>query len=253
MNRLKLGVQCYSVKNACLKDLGGTLKKIAEIGYKGVEMFGCFWWDADMLRKAAEEAGLSIIGWHVSYSTINERHLYATIAYAKALGMKYLTVAMLPEEMRRDQAAWRDSAAKLNHAAKILNQYGITLGVHNHIAEFAQLEGGLTGWDILMSETDRSIAGQLDNGNALEGGADALTYLKKYPERAYTWHMKPYSLTDGPATMIGEDSIDWKATFDEIIAQGVSEWNIVEYCCTEKYDELEGIRRCYDAVRQMGY
>lgn len=253
MGHLKLGVQCYSVKDACLKDLRSTLKKIAEIGYEGVELFGYFWWDADTLKKAADEAGLTIIGWHVSYSTINERHLYATIAYAKSLGMKYLTVAMLPEEMCCDEAAWHDSAAKLNRAAKILRDHGITLGVHNHVVEFAPLEGGITGWDILMSQTVRGIAGQIDNGNALEGGADALAYLKKYPGRAYTWHMKPYSLSDGPETMIGEDSIDWKATIDEIARQGVTEWNIVEYRCVEKYGEMEGIQRCYEAIRKMGY
>lgn len=253
MSQCRLGVQLYSVRESCKKDLPAAFKRIKEIGYSGVELYGGFLWSAEEVQKAAGDAGLTVIGSHVPFSAIDASQIYATIAYAKAVGMRYITVAMLHGEMCSDAAAWRDSAEKFNAAARILGRHGITLGYHNHAQEFRKEEGDATGWDIMMSGTDASVMGQIDNGNALEGGADALQYLQKYPGRAFTWHLKPYSLKTGFATMIGEDSIDWKAAFEEILAQGVTQWHIVEYDCPEKYPEMENIRRCYEAVRGMGY
>ena len=104
----------------------------------------------------------------------------------------------------------------------------------------------------MMSEMSQEVNGQLDNGNALSGGGDALANLKKYPCRTYSFHLKPYSLADGFATMIGEDDINWTGTLDEIDAQGVTEWGIVEFSAKDRYPELEGAHRCLEALRKLG-
>lgn len=252
MKRTKLGVQMFSVKNAIEKDMHGTLKRIAQIGYQGIEFFGGFWWSADEVRNAAQEAGLEVIGWHTPYSALEKPHLHATVAYAKQVGLRHVTLPMLPPELCTNATAWHESAHKLNEIAKVFEDAGLVFGYHNHVAECKAVEGQQTGWDIIMSETRSSICGQLDNGNALSGGREALAYLKKYPQRAYTFHLKPYSLTNGFATMIGEDSIPWTETLQELRSQNVTEWEIVEYACSELFDELEGIQRCYQALRALG-
>lgn len=253
MAKLKLGVQLYSVRDYLMQDMPGTLKKMAEIGYEGVEFYGGFFWPADEVKKAADEAGLTITGWHVGFAAIDKPQIYATIEYALKVGMKTICVPSLSKEMTKDADTWRETAKKFNEAAEILAGYGITLGYHNHATEFSSIDGEDCAWDVFMKNTSDKIMGQLDNGNALSGGGDALAMLKKYPGRAVTWHIKPYSMSDGFATMIGEDSIDWKATFDEIIAQNATEWSIVEYECAKKYDEIVGVKLCYDRIREMGY
>ena len=253
MAKLKLGVQLYSVRHYVEKDMPGTLKKMAQIGYEGVEFYGGFFWPADEVKKAADDAGLAVTGWHVPFTAIDKPQIYATIEYAKKIGMKTICVPGLPAEMTCSADAWRETAKKFSEAAAILAKAGITLGYHNHSAEFKAIDGDDCAWDVFMKNTCPCVMGQIDNGNALSGGGDALAMLKKYPGRAVTWHIKPYSLKDGFATMIGEDSIDWKATFDEIIAQNATQWNIVEYECAEKYDEIEGVRLCCERIREMGY
>lgn len=242
----------FSIKDACWADLPGTMKKIAEIGYEGIEFFGAFWWSVEEVKKAVEDAGLTVIGWHTPYAAVDKPHIYATIAYAKALGIKYITVPIFPKEMWADAEGWHDCARRLREAAETLEKHGIVMGYHNHTQEFPPVEGEKNAWDIMMGETPQSVTGQLDLGNALAGGGDPLTYLKKYPKRAYTIHLRPYSYKDGAATMIGEDDVDWKGILDEVKAQGVTEWGIVEYSCTAKYPELEGVQRCYDALRALG-
>lgn len=248
---MKLGVQMFSVKNAIEKDMPGTLKQIAQMGYQGFEFFGGFWWSAQAVRRAAEEAGLEIIGWHTPYAALEKPHLHATVAYAKQVGLRHVTLPLLPPDMCANAAAWHESARRLDEIAGVFEDEGIVFGYHNHVAECKTVEGLKTGWDIIMSETSSSMCGQLDNGNALSGGRDALTYLKKYPGRAYTFHLKPYSLENGFATMIGEDSIPWAETLQELQKQNVTEWGIVEYACSDLYDEFEGIRRCYQALQKI--
>ena len=40
---------------------------------------------------------------------------------------------------------------------------------------------------------------QLDMGNALYGGADLVGILERYPDRAGTVHLKPYTQSEGEA------------------------------------------------------
>lgn len=249
MKRIPIAVQLYSVHKELEKDMPGTLKKMAEIGYEGVEFYGAFFWSAEEVKAALEAAGLTCVGWHVGYEAISPAMIYATISYCKAIGMKTLAVPALPENMTESPEAWRETAEKFEKAAAILAEHGVALGYHNHDAEFIPFENGECAWDIFMSGT-RKVFGQIDNGNAMSGGADVMTYLKRYPGRAYTCHLKPYSVENGYATMIGEDDIPWGAWFEEIDRQGATQWYIVEYECEKKYDEIEGVRRCLRAVEK---
>lgn len=250
MKRIPIAVQLFSVRDELKKDMPGTLQKMAEIGYQGVEFFGKFSWPAEQVKAALDAAGLTCVGWHIGYDAIAPASIYATIAYCKAIGAKTLAVPGLPSAMTESAAAWRETAKKFSEVAEILSANGIRLGYHNHDAEFKPLETGECAWDIFMSSTTDAVFGQLDNGNAMSGGADALALLKKYPGRAYTCHLKPYSKENGFATMIGEDDVPWGAWFEEIDRQGTTAWYIVEYECEKMYSQVEGVRRCLRAVEK---
>ena len=47
----KIAIQLYSLKEKCAADLDGTLKKVAEAGYDGVETYTLFNLPAAELRK----------------------------------------------------------------------------------------------------------------------------------------------------------------------------------------------------------
>ncbi|MDF2441058.1 MAG: hypothetical protein JWN98_2042, partial [Abditibacteriota bacterium] len=40
MSRIPIALQLYSVREDCKRDLPGTLKAVAEMGYEGVEFAG---------------------------------------------------------------------------------------------------------------------------------------------------------------------------------------------------------------------
>jgi sugar phosphate isomerase/epimerase len=101
---------------------------------------------------------------------------------------------------------------------------------------------------------------QYDNGNSLSGGADIDTagIIRKYPGRAVTVHLKPYTpslakddLHAGFRPLIGEDEIPWDEFFQACETVGGTEWYIVEYE-SDAYPPLEAVDRCLQALRAMG-
>ncbi|MBX3015738.1 MAG: hypothetical protein KF832_29735, partial [Caldilineaceae bacterium] len=99
---------------------------------------------------------------------------------------------------------------------------------------------------------------QLDNGNALMGGADPTQLIKDYPGRAVTVHLKPYTQVAEPADpeaafrpLIGQDSVPWAEFFNACETVGGTEWYIVEYE-SDAYPPLEAVARCLQALRAMG-
>ena len=115
--------------------------------------------------------------------------------------------------------------------------------------EFKELDGEKP-WDTFFGNTRKDVVMQLDTGNAMHGGADPLPYLKKYPGRALTVHLKAFSKKD-PKALIGEDDLDWKAIFEACETIGGTRWYIVEQ---ESYafPPLECVKRCLDNLRKMG-
>lgn len=85
----KISVQLYSCKDATKEDFLGTLKKISEIGYQGVEFAGYGDISADVMKKTLDELGLCASGSHVGLDEL-KNNLDYHIEYNKTLGNKYL-------------------------------------------------------------------------------------------------------------------------------------------------------------------
>lgn len=247
MKKIPLALGLYTLRGELRPNWKDTLKKVAQMGYDGVEFYGPMDYPVEELKAELTANKLTLVGWHIGFDAINE----ATISYNRALGNKRLVVPALPAEATSSIAAWRATAAKFCEAADYLAKEGFELGYHNHASEFIAIDG-VVPWDVFAQATQGKVFLQLDNGNAMEGNADTIAYLKKYPGRGNTVHLKPYSKKSGFDTMIGEDDVPWIETFEVLDQQGVTEWYIVEYECEQHYTQLEGAKACIDALRKMG-
>ena len=101
----------------------------------------------------------------------------------------------------------------------------------------------------LISLTNRDTI--LDTGNAFYGGAELLSIFERYPNRAITVHLKPYSKTDGFRPLIGDDDVPWLDVFKACETNGGTEWYIVEYE-SDLYEPLESVERCLKNLKAMG-
>jgi len=246
---IPIGLQLYSIRQDCARDLPGTLEAVAQMGYAGVEFAGYYGYGAQELRRLLDGVGLKCCGTHIGLDTLLGDELPRTVEFNQVLGNEYLIVPGLAEERRSSRAAWRDTAQVFNEIAERLQPYGMRTGYHNHWVEFQPMDGELP-WDTFFGNTRHDIIMQLDIGNALHGGGDPIPYIARYPGRAITVHLKEHSATD-PTALIGEGDVPWQQVFELCEREGQTEWYIVEQE-SYKYAPLEVVARCLDQLRSMG-
>lgn len=257
MDKIPIALQLYSVREDLKSDLRGTLKAVAEMGYQGVEFAGALEGDPEELKGLLSGLNLACCGWHTPYAAVQDHRLQGTMDFNKALGNSNIIVTSLPGDEYQTRADWLKAAEFFDHLSEKLVPYGFRTGFHNHHTEFSPLDGE-NPWDTLFSHTDEEVIMQLDIGNAVAGGGDVLDILRRYPGRAVTVHIKPYSkaagredMTAGYRPLLGEDDVDWARVFELCETIGGTEWYIVEYE-SDAYPPLKAVDITLQKLRGMG-
>ncbi|MCL2378233.1 MAG: sugar phosphate isomerase/epimerase [Defluviitaleaceae bacterium] len=234
-----LAVQLFTVADMLEKDLRGTLKQVKAAGYDAVEFFGGLKYAAQDVYYAIKEAGLQIAGWHTPWEYLSPEFIHSTITYNKVLGNQFIIVPWRPDEVLATRESCLRFARELTWVSDVLAMYGMVTGYHNHTAEFRPTaDTGELPWDIIAQNTPSTVIMQNDIGNGMYGGGDMMGLLKKYPGRAGTVHIKPFSPTragtffDDP-----ECVIDWNRYFEICRAEAGVRWYIIEYMDNERFPE----------------
>lgn len=221
-----IGLQLYTVRDQCAKDMPGVLKAVSKMGFTGVEFAGYYGYTADQLRAMLDEDHLACYGSHVPLEDLLGDKLDKTIAFNKTLGNKLIVVPWIPVERRNTRAALLQTTQLFDEIGAKLKKAGLMLGYHNHMDEFKPVDGELF-WDTFFGNTDADVKIQFDTGNALEGGAQAAPFLVKFPGRLVSVHVKDYSATN-PNALLGEGDEDWKTVIPILKGRHGPKWLIIE-------------------------
>jgi sugar phosphate isomerase/epimerase len=246
--KIPIGLQLYSVRNECGKDLPGVLKAVAGFGYKGVEFAGYHGRKADELKKLLDDNGLMCCGTHTGWNTIVGDKLKETIDFNKTIGNKYLIVpGGLPGKTFTSLDGCKETAKILSEQAAKAKEAGMRIGYHAHGGDFKKLDGE-TVWDLLFANGSKDLVMQMDTGNCIGGGADPYATIKKFPGQTVTIHLKEHG---GPAAAVtGEGTVKWKEVFELCETIGGTEWYIVEHEAGNA--PLESVKGCFEGMKKMG-
>ncbi|MBR4865463.1 MAG: sugar phosphate isomerase/epimerase [Clostridia bacterium] len=187
MKRIKIASPLYIIREECAKDLAGVLKKLAEIGYDGIEFLGFFGHSAAEVKAMLEENGLEALGNHVPYAEL-VADADGIFDFHKAVGCSYLTVADLPLD------GFDTVSANLKVISEKAALRGIRLLYHNHDQELIEKTDGEENLTWIMEHTDLFL--EPDLGWIEIGGGDPAAYLEKYVSRCPVIHLKDYFTTD---------------------------------------------------------
>jgi sugar phosphate isomerase/epimerase len=246
-SKIPIALQLYSVRADCKSDLPGTLAAVSRIGYQGVEFADYYGRTAKELRAMLDTNGLKAISTHIMLDEMLGEKLGPTIEFNQVLGNPRLTCRWV--SATKTIQPWYEVARHLNEIAEKLKPHKMNVGFHNHPHELVAVEGK-TPLDVILDNTNKNVTMQLDLASVMKGGADPITYLKRYPGRARTMHVKDYSPTNDKA-LIGESVMNFKEIFTLAESIGGIEWYIVEQE-TYPYPPLESVERCLKTMRSMG-
>ncbi len=246
--KIPIGLQLYSVRQDCQKDLPRVLRAVAKMGYQGVEFAGYYGRSAKDLRRMLDENGLKCCGTHTGLNTLTGDALAGTIEFNKTLGNQYLIVPSLPRNRLASVEAIKETAKLFSELAAKARPQEMRVGYHAHGGDFRKFDGQ-TAWDLLFSNASDDVVMQLDIGNCISGGGDPIAILKKFPGRSATIHLKEHG--GKPEAVIGEGDVKWGEVFRLCETTGKTEWYIVEH---ERGagSPMENVRRCLENLRKMG-
>jgi sugar phosphate isomerase/epimerase len=225
---VQIGLQLYTVRDELAKDFKGTLKKVAEMGYKGVGYGAMGGMAPKEFRAFLDGLGLfpACGGTGVEALEKDAKGFFATHA---EVGAPTVMLGWLPETMRNSPEAWKRSAERMNEWGRAGKAAGVVFQYHNHDMEFSR-DGGPHGLDILLQATDPELVKfQVDVGWVLAAGQDPVSWLKKAGKaRLRTVHIKDCRTKPKLEWVeVSTGELDSKGVFGACGELGV-EWGLVE-------------------------
>ena len=200
-------LQLYSVNDYLQDDFYGTLKRVAELGYRYVEFAGYKGNDVNTLKIWLQELGLKAVSNHCNIENMDEE-----ITFAKELGMKNLACPAAWQSHLADVKLWAEDYTKIG---KKCAENGIAFSYHNHAFEFEKRDGEYL-LDSLFQNTDPSLVNvQPDFFWIAYAGEDPVKYAEKYKDRMPTVHCKEISdLENKLCVAVGDGIVDFAKIYD---------------------------------------
>jgi len=232
-----IAIQLYTVRQACAEDFVGTLKKIAEVGYKGVEPAGLHGHDPKEIAKVVADLGMTVCSAHTSLPT--KDNVSQLVDEHRTLGTKRIVTGLGPESFKTEDDCKR-AADAFNEAAELIKQYEMEIGYHNHWWEFEKIDGKVPH-EVMFAQTVDNVFAQLDVYWVATGGCDPVEVVGKMKGRAPLLHIKDGPLVKGePHTAVGSGKLDMPAIIGAADPD-VLDWLIVELdeCATDMMDAVK--------------
>jgi sugar phosphate isomerase/epimerase len=238
----RIGLMLYTIRDECERDLEGTLRKVAEIGYEGVELWQLYEHEPAAVRAWLDELGLVAAGRHAGLEAL-ETQLPALADELGALGTDRLTLSWVEPA--------RELVGRIAAIAEAARDLGLQFGFHNHAAEVQPLDGSAeTFLDLLRELPAELLWLELDLGWVWHGGADPIAELEKTKGRCPLVHVKDFRSRDSRDDVpVGDGAVGYERVVPLAVEAG-AEWLLVEE------DEVEGppfeaVERSLQAVRRF--
>ncbi len=211
----RVGLGLFSIPHLLEEDFEGTMRLLADIGYKEIEIYGPYpfsvpaaheMWAAitpqlgfsisgyygmepEALRGLLDEVGISVPSLHVDLGTLRER-IDETGEAVRMLGAGYAGIAAIPEEERATLDDYRRLADEFNEIGRRAVERGFRFLYHNHGYGLTGMEGSIP-MHILLERIDPSVVSlEMDIYWTVAGGADPIGYLQNWPDHYRLMHIK---------------------------------------------------------------
>lgn len=251
----KVGAQLYTCREylKTFDDAKETLKKVANIGYKYIQLSGLGPIDYRELAKVIDDLGLQVVSTHTGWDrfltdldSVIEEHL--------TYKCNHPAIGGVPSEYRNDEGL-RRFIDQVTVVSMKLVKAGMDFSYHNHNWEFAKI-GEKTWLELLYQYTSPAILkAELDTYWVQAGGADPAYWIEKLTGRQVMLHLKDMRVTlkgEQRFAEVGEGNLNWPRILKAAEDAGV-EFLLVEQDLCYDRDPFTSFEISYRNLRNMGY
>lgn len=243
-----LYIQLYSVRDDIKSDFKGTITKVAEAGYKGVEAAdynnGKFYGlTPEEFKSEIEAIGMEVLSSHTGrplegiIEETNWDEVWAwwdtAIDAHKRAGMKFIVTPWMPTPTTLEELS--QYCDYYNQIGEKCNAAGIKFGYHNHNFEYKEIEDQIM-YDYMLENTDPDkVFFQMDVYWTKQGGYDPVEYFNNYPNRFKLLHIKDEKELGGSDSVMDFDNL-----FKNIDQSGVEHLIVeVEHYNFEPFESIK--------------
>lgn len=202
-----IGLQLYSVRGEMATDFEGTLRKVKELGYEGVEFasLSSFNKTAAEVKGLCEEIGLNPISAHVPYEELQKGE--EIFKYYAEIGCKYIVIPWMNSEVFAEDDKFAEFVENVKKFGELANVNGMKLCYHNHDFEFEKVNGEYKLDRLYNNVSADLLSTQLDTCWVNVGGENPAEYIRRYNGRIEIIHLKDFvgSKSDNMYGLIGTD------------------------------------------------
>ena len=235
-----IALQLYTLRDQLAQDYEGTIRKVADMGYMGVETANMFGDSPASAAKLFGELGLTVSSAHGALPLGDQKQ--EVIDTMGALHCKRLILAGQPPEKFKSLDGIKSVCDSLNEGASVAKANDFQLGYHNHWFEYELLENRVAT-DVMLEYLDPDVFLEVDVYWVQTAGQNPVEVIRRLGSRAPLLHIKdgPCQI-EAPMTALGEGVVD----IPGVVAAGAGsvEWLVVELdrCAT---DMMEAVRKSY--------
>lgn len=243
---IKIGLQLYSVRDRLADDFEGTVRKIVQIGYAGVETAGFPGTTPITAANLFKNLGLAVSSLHIFPPPQGEKfeEIKQTLSI---LDCKYL-VSGFGRDQYKTLEATKVACDEINACNKLSRKNGLTLSIHNHSWEYFEVERTYP-FKYLLEHTDPSVLFEVDTYWVKCAGFDPVEAIREIGKRIRLLHIKDGpGVKDKPNVAVGSGIMDVQSLIEA--GRGSLEWLIVEFdrCDT---DILEAVEKSYQFLNRL--
>lgn len=256
----QIALQMYTCRDymKTIDDFKATLKKVAEIGYKHVQISKPDFLSISEMADLLKEHGLTAdsVFWPTGKIVDNIEQIKKD---AEIMETDVVRTDSIPPVLRNNEEGYREFAKRINQEGKALQEVGLRYIYHFHAFEFVTF-GDVRGIDILLNETDpKAVMFQPDVFWLTAAGTEPSVSLKMFKGRAFYMHVKDYAIKPLEGIIesipsyfapVGTGNLNWSGILSTAKEIGIQRYVVEQDKCDG--DVFEAIKISYDNLKKLG-
>ena len=249
---MQIGAQFFTLREHCktLDDFALSLKKVADMGYRTVQISGTCPFEPVWLADKLKQNDLKCVITHTPADRL-QADAAQVAADHSVFGCDHVGLGWYPFNEDKEEESYAHFIQTYLPVAKTLHQHGKLFMYHNHDQEFKRLEGKLVLEHLLEDIPVELMGFTLDTFWVQAGGGDPAQWLEKLSGRIPCIHLKDYAYGRKMA-VVGEGNINFDRVFEKAEAGG-TQYMLVEQDDCNGEDPFDCLQRSYRYLKAQGF
>lgn len=249
---MEIGAQFYTLRDFCKdpESFSETLKKVADIGYKAVQISGTCEFDPKWLKDELKKNGLKCVLTHTSPDRLQNNPVQVAKDH-DVFDCKYVGLGWYGFNEEIEGQRYDDFINTYKPVAKALKENNKLFMYHNHEHEFKKYNGKLIIERLAEDMAPDEMGFTLDTYWVQCGGGDPAQWIERLSGRVPCIHLKDYAYGRKMA-VIGEGNINFDRVFEKAESAG-TEYMLVEQDDCNGEDPFACLKRSYEFLKSRGF